>query len=143
MKLLGIDYGQKRVGLAISSGTLVFPYKTLVRTTRDKLFADLLDICDAENVTDIVLGLPLYLDGEESLTTRQVRNFRASLARRTDRPIHLVNEVLTSFDARSRLREAGVSARKSDGLLDQMAAVCILETFLREQGTTCNHGING
>lgn len=133
MKLLGIDYGQKRVGLAMSGGSLAFPYRTLARTTREKLFAELLDICAKENVTDIVLGLPLLTDGQDSLTTRQVRNFRDSLARRTALPIHLVNEVLTSSEARNRLREAGVSTRKSDGLLDQMAAVCILETFLRER----------
>ena len=130
MKLLGIDYGQKRVGLAVAHGGLAFPLRTLVRTTRDKLFAELLDIIRGEGVEAVVLGLPLDMDGNETLTTRQVLNFRDSLARRTDLPIHLVNEALTSFDARDRLREAGVPARRHKDMLDQMAAVCILETYL-------------
>jgi putative Holliday junction resolvase len=130
MKLLGIDYGQKRIGLAIAQGGMAFPLKTLAKGTRDKLFADLLDVIKAEGVEAVVLGLPLDMEGKETLTTRQVLNFRDSLARRTDLPIHLVNEALTSFDARERLREAGVPARRQAEMLDQMAAVCILETYL-------------
>ena len=130
MKLLGIDYGQKRIGLAIAQGGMAFPLKTLVKSTRDRLFADLLAVIAAEGVEAVVLGLPLDMEGQETLTTRQVLNFRDSLARRTDLPIHLVNEALTSFDARERLREAGVPARRQAEMLDQMAAVCILETYL-------------
>ncbi len=130
MKLLGIDYGQKRIGLAIAQGGMAFPLKTLAKSTRDRLFADLLTVIAAEAVEAVVLGLPLDMEGKETLTTRQVLNFRDSLARRTDLPIHLVNEALTSFDARERLREAGVPARRQTEMLDQMAAVCILETYL-------------
>jgi putative Holliday junction resolvase len=130
MKLLGIDYGQKRIGLAIAQGGMAFPLKTLVKTTRDKLFADLLAVIAAEGPEAVVLGLPLDMEGKETLTTRQVLNFRDSLARRTDLPIHLVNEALTTFDARERLRQAGVPDRRRAEMLDQMAAVCILESFL-------------
>lgn len=133
MKLLGIDYGQKRIGLAVAREGLAFPLKTLAKGTRDKLFADLLEVIASERVDGIVLGLPLDLNGNETLTTRQVLNFRDSLARRTALPIHLVNEALTSFDARERLREAGVPARRHGEMLDQMAAVCILETYLGNQ----------
>ncbi len=130
MKLLGIDYGQKRIGLALAQGGMAFPLRTLVKTTRDRLFADLLAVIADEGVEAVVLGLPLDMEGKETLTTRQVLNFRDSLARRTDLPIHLVNEALTSFDARERLRQAGVPARRQAEMLDQMAAVCILETYL-------------
>jgi RNase H-fold protein (predicted Holliday junction resolvase) len=58
-------------------------------------------IIESEGVQAIVLGLPLDMKGAETLTTRQTLNFRDSLARRTTLPIHLVNEALTSFDARS------------------------------------------
>lgn len=117
----------------MARGDMAFPYKTLIKTTRDKMFADLLAIIAGEKVEAIVLGLPLDLHDAETLTTAQVRNFRDSLARRTALPIHLVNEVLTSFDARLRLREAGVPAHKQKAMLDQMAAVCILETYLRNR----------
>ena len=130
MKLLGIDYGQKRIGLAIAQGGMAFPLRTLLKTTRDKLFADLLAVIEAEGAEALVLGLPLDMKDQETLTTRQVLNSRDSLARRTDLPIHLVNEALTTFDARERLRQAGVPERRHSEMLDQMAAVCILETFL-------------
>ena len=130
MKILGIDYGQKRIGLAMAQNAMAFPFKTLEKSTRDKLFADLVAIIESEGVEAIVLGLPLDMNGEETLTTRQVLNFRDSLARRTELPIHLVNEALTSFDARQRLHEAGVPQRRHKEMLDQMAAVCILETYL-------------
>ena len=130
MKILGIDYGQKRIGLAMAQGSMAFPFRTLEKTTRDRLFSDLLAVIESEGVETIVLGLPLDMNGEETLTTRQVLNFRDSLARRTEVPIQLVNEALTSFDARERLREAGVPERRHMEMLDQMAAVCILETYL-------------
>jgi len=133
MKLLGIDYGQKRIGLAIAQGGMAFPLRTLLKSTRDRLFADLLSVIEKEGADAIVLGLPLDMEGKETLTTRQVLNFRDSLARRTELPIHLVNEALTSFDARDRLRQAGVPARRHAEMLDQMAAVCILETYLENQ----------
>ena len=133
MKILGIDYGQKRVGLAMAQNAMAFPFKTLEKSTRDKLFAELLTIIEGEGVKAIVLGLPLDMNGEETLTTRQVLNFRDSLARRTELPIHLVNEALTSFDARQRLHEAGVPQRRHKEMLDQMAAVCILEIYLGNQ----------
>lgn len=133
MKILGIDYGQKRVGLAMAQGAVAFPFRTLEKTTRDRLFSDLLTIIESEKVEAIVLGLPLDMNDEETLTTRQTLNFRDSLARRTSLPIHLVNEALTSFDARERLREAGVPQHRHKEMIDQMAAVCILETFLRNQ----------
>jgi len=133
MKILGIDYGQKRIGLAMVQGTMAFPFKTLEKSTRDKLFTDLMAIIESEGVQAIVLGLPLDMEGAETLTTRQTLNFRDSLARRTSLPIHLVNEALTSFDARERLREAGVPQHRHKQMLDQMAAVCILETYLRNQ----------
>lgn len=130
MKILGIDYGQKRIGLAMARNGMVFPLKTLVKDTRDRLFADLVGIIEGEGVDAIVLGLPLDMAGAKTLTTRQVLNFRDSLARRMQLPIHLFNEALTSFDARQRLREAGVPERRHKEMLDQMAAVCILETYL-------------
>lgn len=133
MKILGIDYGQKRVGLAMAQGAVAFPFRTLEKTTRDRLFSDLLTIIESEKVEAIVLGLPLDMNDEETLTTRQTLNFRDSLARRTSLPIHLVNEALTSFDAGQRLCEAGVPQHRHKEMIDQMAAVCILETFLRNQ----------
>ncbi len=132
MRALGIDFGLKRVGLAVSdrTGTLVSPFKTIERTTRDKLFDELLDIIKDELVEAIIVGLPLSMDGEDTLTTRQARNFAASLERRTELPIHLMDERLTSAQAEEELNAAGIRGKKKKMALDSQAAVVILRSWL-------------
>jgi len=91
MRTLGIDFGTKRVGLAITDpeGRMAFARKSIERTTRDALFEALVALIEAEGVQAVVVGLPLTLEGEDSLTTRQARNFAESLGRRVSCPIHL------------------------------------------------------
>lgn len=131
MRALGIDFGLKRVGLAVSdpTGTLVSPYKTIERTTRDALFDELMSIIVKESVEAVVVGLPLSLSGEDTLTTRQARNFAQSLGRRTDKPIHLMDERLTSAQAEEELNAANVRGKKRKMALDSQAAVVILRSW--------------
>ncbi len=137
MRLMGIDFGTKRVGLALSDGLglLAHPYATLTRSTRERLFADLLAIISRENVQAVVLGLPLGLDGQETETARQVRNFAASLKRRVSIPIHFQNEALSSQYAQEQLHQAGRRGQKQRVVLDQQAAVIILNDYLEHQKT--------
>ncbi len=132
MRILGIDYGEKRIGLALTDpdAILAYPYATLVKSTRDKLFADLTKILDAEGVQCIVLGLPVDLYGAETLITRQVRNFAASLGRRTDIPIHLADERLSTQAAMDDLSVSRLSRKRKKAVVDQQAAVRILESWL-------------
>lgn len=132
MRTLGIDFGTARVGLAITdpAGRMAFPREGFTRTTREDMFARLLALIDAEGVSAVVVGLPLTLDGGESLTTRQVRNFAESLARRVSCPVHLVDERLSSAAAEEQLKEAGLCSRKRKERLDSQAAVQILETWI-------------
>ena len=125
MKYLAIDYGQKRTGIAVSDtgGSMAFPRKTILMRTRAALI-------EAEATDAIVIGLPINLDGEESLTTRQVRNFSKSLARRTTLPLFWMEEALSSYEAERDLRDAGRSAAQGRAVLDQQAAVRILQSFL-------------
>ena len=136
-RYLAIDFGLKRVGLAAAgpNSTMVFPLKTIFRTTRAAFFEELLATIQEENIEAIVLGLPLDMDGNEQLISRQVRNFAASLARRVALPIYLENEVLTSFEAKDRLHDAGVFGSRRKKVLDQIAAVAILESFLNRPTT--------
>jgi putative holliday junction resolvase len=131
MKTIGIDFGTKRIGLAMTDaeGILAYPFKVLAKTTRDAMFSELLEIFETEKVDEIVIGLPLSLEGEDTLTTRQVRNFAASLGRRTTLPIHLVDERLSSIAAEDELKEAGLWNRKGKKNLDSQAAKIILETW--------------
>ena len=78
----------------------------------------------------VVVGLPLTLDGEESLTTRQIRNVTERLKRRVPLPFFFMMEALSSQEAWSDLRDAGLKVRKRKAVLDQQAAVRILSSFL-------------
>ncbi len=130
MKYLGIDFGIKRVGLAVSSndGIHAFPLCTYERTTRDALFAFILETAEKENIQAFVIGLPLSMSGEDTLTTSQVRNFTQSLQRRTELPIYLIDETLSSFEAEDYISHVKPKNRKK--ILDQAAAMQILSSFL-------------
>ena len=132
MKYLAIDYGIKRVGIAVSDmdGHFAFPRCTLKRETKAAFWEEFLALLEKEQPGAIVLGLPFHMDGAECTTTRQVRNFAESLKRRTDLPIYWMSEVLSSNDAEQRLYEQGLGFAKVKEVVDQHAAAVILESFL-------------
>ena len=132
MKYLAIDYGLKRVGIAVSDmdGHFAFPRCTLKRETKAAFWEEFLALLEKEQPGAIVLGLPFHVDGTECTTTRQVRNFAESLNRRTDLPIFWMSEVLSSNDAEQRLYEQGLGFAKVKEVVDQHAAAVILESFL-------------
>ena len=132
MKYLAIDYGTKRVGIAVSDvdGHFACPRCTLKRETKAAFWAEFLALLEKEQPGAIVLGLPFHVDGTECTTTRQVRNFCDSLKRRTDLPIYWINEALSSNDAEQRLYEQGLGFAKVKEIVDQHAAAVILESFL-------------
>ncbi len=132
MKYLAIDYGQKRTGIAATDtgGCMAFPRRTITMSTRDAFFAELLALIEAEAPHAIVVGLPQLEDGTDTLTTRQVRNFVERLKRRSPLDVYLVPELLSSYEAEAELREAGIGGRALSKVVDQQAAVRILESFL-------------
>lgn len=133
MKYLAIDYGVKRTGVAVTDagGRMAFPRRTVHMTTRERFFAELTACLEEEAPAAIVVGLPLSMDGTDSLTTRQARKFVERLKRRTDVPVYWMNEQLSSHEAESDLRAAG-AGRKIRELVDQQAACRILESFLAQ-----------
>jgi putative Holliday junction resolvase len=139
MRTLAIDFGLKRVGLALTdpAGSMAFPYGTLDGPDaggRDALFAALVDIVAGEGVEAVVVGWPAPAEGRDSLTARQAANFAASLARRVAAPVRLMDETLSSEEALDELRQAGVRAARRKAALDQQAAVNILRSYLASPG---------
>jgi len=134
MKYLAVDYGQKRVGLAIGDEQTGFahPQGLILRKTRNFFWQEFFRIMNEQQPDAIVVGLPLHQDGSECLATRQCVNFAASLKRRSALPIFLVNELLTSFEAEQDLRQLGLNPIKMKKALDQQAAVRIMQTFLAQ-----------
>ncbi len=130
MKYLSIDFGIKRLGFAFSSpdGIHSFPLCTYERSTRDALFNFILQLEVKEAINAYVIGLPLTMQEEDSQTTAQVRNFAASLKRRTKLPIYLIDETLSSFEAEDYLAHIKIKDHKK--VLDQVAAMRILHSFL-------------
>ena len=134
MKYLAIDYGIKRVGIAVSDmdGHFAFPRCTLKRETKAAFWAEFLPLLEKEQAEAIVLGLPFHVDGTECLTTRQVRHFAESLKRRITLPVYWMNEVLSSNAAEQKLYEQGLGFAKVKEIVDQHAAAVILESFLEQ-----------
>lgn len=131
-KFIAIDYGIKRVGLAVcdTETHFVFPLCTLDRSVKKTFFENFSAILDEQKPTAFVLGLPFHDDGSPCITTSQVKNFAASLARRYPLPIYFMEELLSSFEAELEMKNFGVSAKKIKEKVDQEAAVRILESFL-------------
>jgi len=145
VRYLGVDYGRKRVGLALSdaTGTLARPWETLVSggpaaasaaLVRARLSRFARESLDEDRVEAIVVGLPRRLSGEDNEQTAEARQFATALADATGLPVHLQDERLTSHEAEMRLseRERDWRARKSK--LDAAAAAIILQDYLDSHG---------
>jgi len=124
---LGIDYGQARIGLAIcdNEGLVATPLTTL---KNDKSFLSNLEkIIDENNVVGIFLGKPKHLSGVEGATVEVVSAFAQRFTETFEIPITYVDERLTSGGAEKLLKAAGKNSKEQRFLVDQLAAVAILE----------------
>jgi putative Holliday junction resolvase len=137
MRALGVDYGRKRVGLALSDpiGMLARPWKTLAVAGLDQQVAALVREVDAlageaDGLGVIVIGLPRRLSGEANEQTAAVQDLAARLGKRTILPIVLQDERLTSHEAEQRLSRREKDWRKRKSQLDAAAAAIILQDYL-------------
>ncbi|MDR0827436.1 MAG: Holliday junction resolvase RuvX [Desulfovibrio sp.] len=131
MRYLAVDYGEKRSGLALSDsvGTGVFPRPVLNMRGPDDFTRAICELVRSEEVGALVLGLPLYLNGEHSVSTKRVLTAVRRLRAVLHLPIYLMPETLSSYDAEDRLREAGLKGKNLRKALDGAAAAVILESF--------------
>ncbi len=125
MNLLGIDYGQKRIGLAwVQEGLdVVLPFGTIQKETKEAQLTALGDIIQKEKIDRVVFGLPLNEEGEEAPNTKRVREFAAALAEKIQVDIVFEDERYTSHEA----DEMGGNASR-----DEKAAMLILSSFLNK-----------
>lgn len=127
---LGIDVGTARVGVARSDrdGLLATPVETVPRD--DTTIAYLVGIAAELDPLEIVVGLPLSLSGADTLSTTDARDFAAELATASGTPVRLVDERLSTVTAQRALRDSGRRAKGSRPVIDQVAAVIILQNAL-------------
>ena len=131
---IGVDVGSARVGVAASdpSGTLASPVETMRRDLDGGTDLDeIARLVAARAAIEVVVGLPRLMSGEEGEAARLARAYAAQLAERVaPTPVRLVDECLTTVDAHKRLRESGVPGRGQRSVVDQAAAVLILQAAL-------------
>jgi putative Holliday junction resolvase len=134
-RVLGIDFGERRVGLALSdpSATIAQPLPTLTRRAGKRPpIAAITAIIQQHDVEQAVVGLPLDLAGEETEWTHTVREFGTKLQERAGIPVDFLDERLTSVQAERAVRSVGLkkSDREQKHRIDAAAAVLLLQTYL-------------
>ncbi len=135
MRALGIDFGKRRIGVAVSdpTGVIAQPLPTLQRRTGKRMpLGALKKLAEAYRAQTIVVGLPLAPSGDDTDWTRTVRKAAERLSERSGLPVELVDERYTSARAERTVRSLGLSKRKREQKhrVDAIAAVLILQSWL-------------
>ena len=129
---LGIDHGDARIGIAATDdfGILAHPVETIDRAKTDAI-ERIVQLAALRKIKTLVIGLPLRMDGGEGASSIKVRKFAKELrGRLPDIPVIFIDETLTTSSASAKLREAGKNAKKQKGIIDQAAAVEILNLWM-------------
>ncbi len=130
--VLAIDHGDARIGIAATDpvGIMAHPVETIQVSECDPV-ERIAELVQQRQARQMVLGLPLRLDGSEGTAAQKVRKFADRLrARIPDTPLHLCDETLTTVAASEKLHQAGKNAKKQKAIIDQAAAVEILNQWL-------------
>jgi len=133
---LGIDHGDARIGIAATDdfGILAHPVETIERAKVDAV-ARIARIAELRGIRTLVLGLPVRMDGSEGASAAKVRAFADQLRERISNiPLIFVDETLTTSSAAAKLRAAGRNARQQKAVIDQAAAVEILNAWMNCDG---------
>ena len=128
---LGIDFGEKRVGLALSdrSNLIASPFKTINYINKNDLVSQIEKIVIENNIENFVLGLPINMKGEDTAQTKTVRKFKESLSS-LDLPIIYEDERLSSVSAKNSLMLQNIKTGHNKPEIDKTAAAIILQQYL-------------
>ena len=132
MRILAIDIGEKRIGVSISDelGIYAHPFQTLIFKGINSLIESLKKIIDSKNITELVIGIPYTLKGTLSDKTKEVLKIKQEIADKIDLPIHEIDERFTTKLVEQALQNIGKKPSKNRDIIDQIAAVNILQTYL-------------
>ncbi len=133
MRTLALDYGERRIGVAISdpTGVVAQPLETIATPRGDaEALARIAEIAKVREVGQIVIGLPLHMSGRAGPEVDRVRAFGARVHALTGVPVDYQDERWTSLEAERALDDAGVSRKKQRGRVDPIAAALLLRTWL-------------
>ena len=132
MKILAVDYGDARTGLAISDASelLATPLPQIEEKSMNKAVAAILEAARAQKAEMIVVGLPRNMDGTECSRAQKTRKMAAILERDGQLPVRFCDERRTTVTAAAQLSEVGTFGKKRKEILDSVSAAVILESFL-------------
>ncbi|MFN2363307.1 MAG: Holliday junction resolvase RuvX [Halarsenatibacteraceae bacterium] len=135
MRILAIDYGQKRVGLALSDrlGITAQPFKTIINQSREELIDELAEIIKDNDITEVVIGLPLHMNGTEGERAEKSRILAADLEGALNIPVYLQDERLSSAEVEKVMLAGDLSRKKRRAKRDKLAASIILRTYLAKR----------
>ena len=133
-RILGIDYGDSRIGLAMSDRLKIIasPFKTIRNEGNENFLQVFQSLIKEKDVEAIVVGLPIGLKGQETAQTKKVGEF-VNLLYALKLPIHLEDERLSSVSAEKSMIQQNIKTGHNKGLIDQRAAAIILQQFLDKQ----------
>jgi putative Holliday junction resolvase len=138
---LGVDVGTARIGVARSDfhGMLATPVETVARSTTGSADIDrIAALCRELDCSEIVVGLPLSLSGGSTASTDDAIAFAARIAQATDAPVRMIDERLTTVSAQAALHRSGRAVKGSRPVIDQIAAVILLQHALDSEASTGN-----
>lgn len=132
VRILGLDFGTKRIGVALSDELAITAQAVcaIERRIPGKDFAEIINFIKENNVTEVVVGLPISMNGSYSAKTKEAAEFADTLAKRIDIPVKTWDERLSTLQAERTLLEADVSRAKRKRVMDKLAAQVILQSYL-------------
>jgi putative holliday junction resolvase len=141
-RVLGLDVGSKRIGVAVSDplGITAQGLETLQRRNKRLDFEALGQLVKTWEVVEIVVGFPLRMSGEEGIQAEKMQRFAEELRERLQVPVHLWDERLTSAEANRLLRETDMSIQRRGQVVDRMAAVLILQSWMEHRRQVTGNG---
>jgi putative holliday junction resolvase len=141
-RILGLDVGSKTIGLAVSDplGITAQGLQTVRRKNKKTDFSQLHKIVTQYGIVEFVVGYPLRMSGEEGTQAEKMQLFAAELRKKFDLPVHLWDERLTSAEANRVLRDSEMSIQRRGEVVDRLAAVLILQSWLDTRAAAVNRG---
>jgi putative holliday junction resolvase len=134
-RLMALDVGSRTIGLAVTDplGITAQGLQTIRRKNKRTDLAALQDVITKYDVRELVIGLPLRMSGAEGTQSGKIREFAEMVEKHFKLPVHLWDERLTSVEANRVLRESEMSISKRAAVVDQLAAVLILQNYLESR----------
>ena len=132
--MLGIDWGEKRIGLAFADSIgVALPVDAAVATSKRKRFMQIENLIKERSINELVVGYPLNMNGSAGFKAKEVDLFIAELERRFSLPVHRVDERLSSHSVEQGLKFQKKKPSRQSGEIDSRAAALILQDFIEER----------